>query len=259
MARVHKKLSERIADKIEKEGDCVIWQGAMIGNSPVVSHRAEDGKYRNINIRAFRGMKMYEGTTVTTRFGTSCGNPRCIAKDHIVLGSFSKGPKTYRPQAKKNDMAFNKQIFALSVKTSAEQIASDTLVSASMVRKMLVQNKAMYPYYSLKIAEVVNIEDLKAGRITRNDALNVYGLSPFAYSFVMNGLSIPVNDPELYVATLDRCAVNDSHLIALDDSDDTATMLTAAMYGADQSRGSHKTTCKHEGCVNPEHIKGIHK
>lgn len=259
MARVHKKLSERIADKIEKVGECVIWHGAMIGNSPVVSHRAEDGKYRNINIRAFRGMKMYEGTTVTTRFGTSCGNPRCIAKDHIVLGSFGKRPKTYRPQAKKNDMAFNKQIFAMAVTTSAEQIASETLVSASMVRKMLVKNKAMYPYYSLKIAEVVNIEDLNACRITRNDALNVYGLSPFAYNFVMAGYFVPVNDPELYVATLDKCAVNDSHLIALDDSDDTATLLTAAMYGAEQSRGSHNPTCRHEGCVNPQHFKGIHK
>ena len=259
MARVHKKLSERIADKIEKEGDCVIWQGAMIGNSPVVSHRAEDGKYRNVNIRTFRGMKMYEGTTVTTRFGTSCGNPRCIAKDHIVLGSFSKEQKTFKSSAKKNDMAFNKEIFAMAVTKSAEKIAEETTVSASMVRKMLAHNKAMYPYYSLKIAELVSIDDLKERRITRNDALTIYGLTPFAYSFVMNGLSVEVNDPELYVATLDQCAVNDDHLVALDDESNTGTLLTAAMYGADKSRGSHKPTCGYEGCVNPLHFKGTQK
>lgn len=257
MKKQHKKLSERIADKIEKEGDCVIWQGAMIGNSPVVSHRTEDGKYQNINIRNFRGTKMFDGATRTTRFSTTCGNPRCIAKEHIMLGGFTKEQKTYRSDAKKNDMEFNKRVFSLSVMNSAEKVAEELQVSASLVRKMLAHNTAMYPYFSVKIAEVVEVEDLKSHHIPRKEAINDLGLTPFAYNFVMDGCVVPVNDVELYLATLDQCEVRETHLVAKDENSNTATVLIASLIGANKSRGHYEKTCGEEGCVNPLHLKGV--
>ena len=257
MERQHKKLSERIADKIEQDGDCLIWNGAMVGNCPIVAHRQADGMYRNINIRTFRGMKLYEGTKRTTRFSTSCGNPRCIAKDHIVVGGYEKEQKSYRADAKTNDMEFNKQVFALSVTKSAERVAEELQVSASLVRKILTYNTAMYPYFSVKIAEVVNVEDLLSLRVSRKDAIDDLGLTPFTYRFIMDGGMVPVNDAELYIATLDQCDVRETHLIAKDANSNTLTVLIASLIGANKCRDRYEQICDQEGCVNPLHFKGV--
>lgn len=90
MARVQRSLSDRIKGKVTQEGECLIWNGAMAGNSPVISRRLPSGGYTNLNIRNVRGMKLFPDTTVNTRFTTTCGNPRCIAKEHIILGTAKK-------------------------------------------------------------------------------------------------------------------------------------------------------------------------
>ena len=85
MARVQRSLSDRIKSKVTHEGECLIWNGAMAGNSPVIGKRLPSGGYTNLNIRTVRGMKLFPDTTVNTRFTTTCGNPRCIAKNILFL------------------------------------------------------------------------------------------------------------------------------------------------------------------------------
>lgn len=49
--REHKSLSERVKANIEMVDGCLIWKGAMSGNTPVVGKRREDGTYRNLSVR----------------------------------------------------------------------------------------------------------------------------------------------------------------------------------------------------------------
>lgn len=249
MARMQRSLSDRIKDKVVREGECLIWNGAMSGNSPVIGKRLSDGKYTNINIRTVRGMKLFPDTTVNTRFTTTCGNPRCIAKEHIILGTAKKqSERRVRRGDTKSNMEANKKLFSLIVHTEATYLVSDLNVSHSTILKMLKLNTSMYPYFLIKLKEHCDLDEVRDS--DQSDAVIKlqFKLSTFALNFIRKcnedelekaykrGDSI---DAEMeYIELLDNCEVHNDHLVLKDGVDITPP---------------YKCACGYEGCVNPLH------
>lgn len=269
MERKRKKLSERIKEKLVQEGDCLIWTGAMVGRSPVIGVRQDDGSYRNLNIRAFRGSKMYEGTTLTTLFKTTCGNPRCVAKDHIIKGNVREGRSFFRPNAKKNSMAVNKQIFDMALTVPAEDMVDEVGLATTAIRKILADNTAMYPYFTIRLAQHCDIDAVKAFEGSQNAARALFNISQFAYRFIKDGRMQTVRDEDVYVELLDDCEVRGEHLVWVGDTNgdtpvsgalgrrrDAFKLFVASVHGAPKSHLIDGCSCGFEGCVNPFHVEG---
>lgn len=249
MARVQRSLSERIKGRVTTEGECLIWNGAMAGNSPVIGKRLPNGEYTNLNIRNVRGMKLFPDTTVNTRFTTTCGNPRCIAKEHIILGTAKKqAQRRVRRGDTKSNMEANKKLFNLIVHTEATYLISELNVSHSTILKMLKLNTSMYPYFLIKLKEHCNLDEVRDSGQSDTVIKLQFKLSTFALNFIRKcdenelekaykrGDSI---DAEMeYIELLDNCEVHNDHLVLKDGVDITP---------------SYKCSCGYEGCVNPLH------
>lgn len=249
MARVQQSLSERIKGKVTHEGECLIWNGAMAGNSPVIGKRLPSGGYINLNIRTVRGMKLFPDTTVNTRFTTTCGNPRCIAKEHIILGTAKKqGERRVRRGDTKSNMEANKKLFSLIVHTESTLLGVHINVSNSTVLKMLKKNTSMYPYFLLKLKEHCDLDEVRDSDQSDTVIKLQFKLSTFALNFIRRcnedelekaykrGDSI---DAEMeYIDFLDNCEVHNDHLVLKDGVDITPP---------------YKCSCGYEGCVNPLH------
>lgn len=249
MARVQRSLSDRIKSKVTHEGECLIWNGAMAGNSPVIGKRLSSGKYTNLNIRTARGMKLFSGTTANTRFTTTCGNPRCIAKEHIILGTAKKqSERRVRRGDTKSNMEANKKLFSLIVHTEATYLVSELNVSHSTILKMLKLNTSMYPYLLIKLKEHCDLDEVRYSDQSDTVIKLQFKLSTFALNFIRK-----CNEDELekaykrgdtydaemeYIDFLDNCEVHNDHLVLKDGVDITSP---------------YKCTCGYEGCVNPLH------
>lgn len=249
MARVQQSLSDRIRANSTQEGECLIWNGAMSGNSPVVCKRLPNGTYTNLNIRTVRGMKLFPGTTVNTRFTTTCGNPRCFAKEHIILGTAKKqSERRVRRGDTKSNMEANKKLFSLIVHTEATYLVSNLNVSYSTVLKMLNKNTSMYPYFLIKLKEHCNLDEVRDSDQSDIAIKFKFKLSTFALNFIRK-----CNEDELekaykrgdtydadmeYIEFLDNCEVHNDHLVLKDGVDITPP---------------YKCSCGYEGCVNPMH------
>lgn len=249
MARVQQSLSERVKAKVVREGECLIWKGAMSGNSPVIGKRLSGGNYTNLNIRTARGMKLFPDTTANTRFTTTCGNPRCIAKEHIILGTAKKqGERRVRRGDTKSNMEANKKLFSLVVHTEASYLDVEINVSCSTILKMLKMNTCMYPYFLMKLEEHCDLDEVRDSDQSDSWIKQKFKLSTFALNFIRTckdkgyekaykrGDSI---DTEMeYIELLDNCEVHNDHLVLKDGVDITP---------------QYKCTCGYEGCVNPLH------
>lgn len=249
MARVQQSLAERVKAKVVREGECLIWKGAMSGNSPVIGKRLSSGNYTNINIRTVRGMKLFPDTTVNTRFTTTCGNPRCIAKEHIILGTAKKqGERRVRRGDTKSNMEANKKLFSLVVHTEASYLDVEINVSCSTILKMLKMNTCMYPYFLIKLKEHCSLEEVRDSDQSDTVIKLQFKLSTFALNFIRK-----CNEDELkkaykrddsidaemeYIDFLDNCEVHNDHLVLKDGVDITPP---------------YKCSCGYEGCVNPMH------
>lgn len=249
MARVQRSLSERIKGKVTHEGECLIWNGAMAGNSPVIGKRLPSGGYTNLNIRNVRGMKLFPDTTVNTRFTTTCGNPRCIAKEHIILGTAKKqAQRRVRRGDTKSNMEANKKLFSLIVHTEATYLVSDLNVSHSTILKMLKLNTSMYPYFLIKLKEHCDLVEVRDSDQSDTVIKLQFKLSTFALNFIRKCDEDELEkaykrddsiDAEMeYIEFLDNCEVHNDHLILKDGVDITP---------------QYKCTCGYERCVNPLH------
>jgi len=235
--------------KVVCEGECLIWNGAMSGNSPVIGKRLSNGRYTNLNIRTVRGMKLFSGTTVNTRFTTTCGNPRCIAKEHIILGTAKKQvERRVRRGDTKSNMEANKKLFSLIVHTETTYLVSELNVSHSTILKMLKLNTSMYPYFLIKLKEHCNLDEVRDSDQSDTVIKLQFKLSTFALNFIRK-----CNEDELekaykqgdtydadmeYIEFLDNCEVHNDHLVLKDGVDITPP---------------YKCSCGYEGCVNPMH------
>lgn len=249
MARVSRSLVDRVKDNVVRESECLIWKGAMSGNSPVICKRLANGKYTNLNIRTARGMKLFTGTTVNTRFTTTCGNPRCIAKEHIILGTAKKqGERRVRRGDTKSNMEANKKLFSLIVHTEATYLDVALNVSYSTILKMLNMNTSMYPYFLIKLKEHCDLDEVRDSDQSDTVIKLQFKLSTFALNFIRK-----CNENELekaykrgdthdadmeYIDFLDNCEVHNDHLVLKDGVDITPP---------------YKCSCGYEGCVNPLH------
>lgn len=75
------ELMAAIAERSVEEGECVLW----LGGSAKVPHVHIQGKKTNIRmlLALLRGDPIVPGSF----FGCSCGNPKCIAEEHIAQRS----------------------------------------------------------------------------------------------------------------------------------------------------------------------------
>lgn len=249
MARVQQSISERVKAKVVREGECLIWKGAMSGNSPVIGKRLSSGNYTNLNIRTARGMKLFSDTTANTRFTTTCGNPRCIAKEHIILGTAKKqGERRVRRGDTKSNMEANKKLFSLVVHTEASYLDVEINVSCSTVLKMLKMNTCMYPYFLMKLEEHCDLDEVRDSDQSDSWIKQQFKLSTFALNFIRTckdkGYEKAYNRGDThdegmeYIDFLNNCEVHNDHLVLKDGVDITPP---------------YKCSCGYEGCVNPMH------
>lgn len=249
MARVQQSLAERVKAKVIREGECLIWKGAMSGNSPVICKRLTNGKYTNLNIRTVRGIKLFPDTTANTRFTTTCGNPRCIAKEHIILGTAKKQvERRVRRGDTKSNMEANKKLFSLVVHTEATYLSAEINVSYSTILKMLKMNTSMYPYFLMKLEEHCNLEEVRDSDQSDSWIKQQFKLSTFALNFIRTCKDKgyekaykrgDTHDADMeYIDFLDNCEVHNDHLVLKDGVDITPP---------------YKCSCGYEGCVNPMH------
>ena len=250
MARVQQSLAERVKAKVVREGECLIWKGAMSGNSPVIGKRLSSGNYTNLNIRTARGMKFFPDTTANTRFTTTCGNPRCIAKEHIILGTAKKqGERRVRRGDIKSNMEANKKLFSLVVHTEASYLDVEINVSCSTILKMLKMNTCMYPYFLMKLEEHCDLDEVRDSDQSDSWIKQKFKLSTFALNFIRTckdkGYEKAYKrddsiDAEMeYIEFLDNCEVHNDHLV---------------LKGGVDITPPYKCTCGYDGCVNPLHI-----
>lgn len=82
------ELLNRIKGRSIEDGDCWLWQGGATGRSKTPMMRKVVGgpgeAVRRIIARDVQG-KAIDGLLATTR----CGNPACVAPEHVVLASKS--------------------------------------------------------------------------------------------------------------------------------------------------------------------------
>lgn len=79
---------QKILEKTEQQGDCLIWTGRIQSGVPFLSIRVQGQKPLHLTIRRY----FYEQNTGEklhrqAKLSMSCGNPLCVNPDHIVRGA----------------------------------------------------------------------------------------------------------------------------------------------------------------------------
>lgn len=265
--RWHKTISERVKANIEMVDGCLIWKGAMSGNSPVIGKRMADGSYRNVNVRYLFARKKFDGITERTRLKPSCGNPRCVHREHIELGTTPTKERRARSGSQKSNMQRNKELFTLAVYLTAEKMVEKANVSAGAIRNMLNHNTAMYPFFAYQLRQLRDVEAIRNDDRSNQEMMNEYNLSPFALKFIRAGNDYRLKDEDLYLKLLDECEVHNDHLVWVGEYQG-ATPITRAfkrgrkvdglfvssVYGGNYQEVELKCSCGYNGCVNPYHF-----
>lgn len=265
--REHKSLSERVKDNLTVEGDCLIWKGAMAGNSPVITKRYADGTYRNVNVRYLFARKKFDGITERTRTKTSCGNPRCVNRKHIELGTMVKAKRRVRSGSPKANMQRNKEVFTLAIHLSAEAMEEKANASAVSIRNMLKNNTAMYPFFAYQLRQLRDVEAVRSDDRSDRELMAEYNLSLFALEFIKAGNDYPLVDEELYLKLLDECEVHNDHLVWVGEFQGNTPitrifkcgrkvecLFLSALRGGNYQDVDLVCSCGYDGCVNPYHL-----
>ena len=86
---------ELIRQMTVEEGDCLIWQGPADRGRPTFEVRYQDGKRRRVAARMWLALlagdakaqadeaRMLAGQPWTSVWVATCGNPRCVAPEHV--------------------------------------------------------------------------------------------------------------------------------------------------------------------------------
>lgn len=256
MARVSKKLSERVKEKLVREDDCIIWTGAMAGGSPVIA-KMKDGQWRNMNIRAMQGVKRYPDTTLRTQFKTTCGNPRCIKPEHIVIGRQTINERRCRSGTRKANAAVNIAVFDAVVRQSLDQASSEVNLAHSSLVNIIRHNTAMYPYFYTLLDEICDVNGVKNSDQSRVALAEQYNISIFAVEFLQKHTYEPIKDVDAFKRLLVECEVHNDHLVWVgDEVENPQELLGKAAFGA-AFNNKKKCTCGYKGCVNPYHYEDI--
>lgn len=265
---VQKKLVDRVKANIEMVDGCLIWKGAMSGNSPVIAKRKADGTYRNVNVRYLFARKKFPEITERTRIKTSCGNPRCVNREHLELGTMMKKARRVRSGSPKTNIVLNKEVFTLAVGMTADAMAEKANISAAAIRNMLKMNTAMYPFFAYQLRQLRDIEAIRNDDREDRALMTEHNLSPFALKFIKEGNDYPLNDEDLYLKLLDECEVHNDHLVWVGEFSGKTPITHAfgrgrkanglflsALRGGNYQDIELKCSCGYDCCVNPYHYE----
>lgn len=270
--REHKSLSDRVKANIEMVDGCLIWKGAMSGNTPVVTKRRADGTYRNVSVRFLFARKKFDDINERTRLKTSCGNPRCVHREHIELGTMVKKERRNRKGSPKSDIKLNKEVFTLAISMTADVMAEKVNYSAAAIRNVLRMNTAMYPFFDCQLRKLRDVEEIRNDDRSDSVIMDEYRLSPFALAFIKENKEYHIADEELYLKLLDECEVHNDHLVwvgefqgktpitrAFNTGRKATNLFISAVFGGNYQDVDLKCSCGYEGCINPYHIGEINE
>ena len=262
-----KTLSERVKEGLTVEGDCLVWKGAMSGNTPVISKRRDDGTYRNVSVRFLLARKKFENITERTRLKTSCGNPRCVKREHIELGTMVNKERRVRSGSPKVNMKMNKEVFTLAISMTADVMAEKVNYSAAAIRNVLKMNTAMYPYFNLQLGQLRDVDAIRNDDRSDSVIMDEHRISPFALAFIKENKEYRIADEELYLKLLDECEVHNDHLIwngefqgktpitrAFKHGRKVDGLFLSAVRGGNFQEIELTCSCGYDGCVNPYHF-----
>ena len=262
-----KTLSERVKEGLTVEGDCLVWKGAMSGNTPVISKRRDDGTYRNVSVRFLLARKKFENITERTRLKTSCGNPRCVKREHIELGTMVNKERRVRSGSPKVNMKMNKEVFTLAISMTADVMAEKVNYSAAAIRNVLKMNTAMYPYFNLQLGQLRDVDAIRNDDRSDSVIMDEHRISPFALAFIKENKEYRIADEELYLKLLDECEVHNDHLIwngefqgktpitrAFKRGRKVDGLFLSAVRGGNFQEIELTCSCGYDGCVNPYHF-----
>ena len=251
---------------------CLIWKGAMSGNTPVITKRRADGTYRNVSVRFLFARKKFDDINERTRLKTSCGNPRCVHREHIELGTMVKKERRNRKGSPKSDIKLNKEVFTLAISMTADVMAEKVNYSAAAIRNVLRMNTAMYPFFDCQLRKLRDVEEIRNDDRSDSVIMDEYRLSPFALAFIKENKEYHIADEELYLKLLDDCEVHNDHLVwvgefqgktpitrAFNTGRKATNLFISAVYGGNYQDVDLKCSCGYEGCINPYHIGEINE
>lgn len=263
-----KTLKEIVANNSRMQGDCLLWTGSLIRGRPS-ARQYINGKYLNTDLQRYLAINKFgldPNEAVSIR--TTCGNPKCITKEHIELSK--REIKTRQLSSMKsvsNDMKSNKTVFKMAV-TKGYRLIGNALNITHTSARLLLKNEAMLPFFQVNLQEHTgkSLTELRSEDI--DEVVAKYKLSKFARTFIESGQTFNLHDEELYCHLLDECVVFKSHLIWLGEfKNDTPVssvlvryklnainLFMYATFGFDLDR-KFITTCGMKNCVNPYHYK----
>lgn len=261
-----KTLKEIVASNSRMHGDCRIWTGTTLRCRPFV-RQFIDGKHINTDLQRYLAIKKFDlDPNAQISLRTTCGNPNCITKDHIiVMKRETKSRQLSSLQGLTNDMGLNKLAFTLAV-TKGYRLMAKELNATFTFAKRLLKNEVMLPFFQVKLQEHtgMTLAELRSEDI--DEVVAKFKLSKFAREFIESGQTFNLHDEALYCRLLDECKIFNSHLIwvgetshgtpvsmALDNYRRNALSLFMFAAFGFSIKGEYKVKCGFENCINPFH------
>lgn len=246
---------------VKKEGDCIVWTGAVCKWGPHIEYRVY-GKRAQAYPQRVALLKKYNlDPKKRYRYSTTCGNPRCLNEDHLVL--HKDGELRVRNDYKKSvvhNIILNLSVFS-EVKLGVTSIAKAYNIAPSAVYR-IYKNTALFPYFQRCIESALpsgtSIADIRRENLSIREIKKKYGLSAFAAEYVARDYDYKVHNFDIYEHLLLNCSVHLDHLVWRKASciDEARRNFMIAMFG-EAKDAVYRCTCGVDSCVNPYHLAEV--
>lgn len=272
-----KSLKEAVLNNSHVEGDCRIWDGAIInGKRPVANISLPDGTKKIVDLQRHLAIKRFN-LPVDKRISltTSCGNPRCITGDHIVLldkRPSSERTKCYNRDSKTQNMEFNKAVMRHSLSGGIDYVADNTGLTLNVILRIRQKNTCMLPYFYELMRMHLGVKKMQEIALSDKNKVEMrsyFGVPDFVVKVLKENEFPPIRDFDLYNKLLDECNAYKEHLVwkgkflrgepvsnALDGTYRSARkLMTYALFGTPlDSQG--ESECGFEHCINTYCTRG---
>lgn len=268
-----KTLKEIVVEKSVISGDCLLWQSTMTKwGRPVTNVVDEFGGKKTVDLQLYLARKKFnlpENTKV--KIVTTCGNPNCITSSHIQLGKIERVKSGRKKRGTKvASIKHNKAVFDLLVTTPPARIGGTVGLSYKTV-KAIIKNKAMLPYFQLRLQWHIGedtLDKIRQSHLPDNELALQHRISRYAVDFIRSEQNYPIADETLYLSMLAECEVLGDHLVWAGEIvrgspmvrtfgnrlKSVTKMFKYAVTGV-LPPVSPCCSCKVEGCVNPFHLE----
>lgn len=272
-----KSLKEAVQNNSHIDGDCRIWNGYMrYGKRPQADIKCPDGSIKQVDLQRHLAIKRFN-LPVDKRVSltTSCGNPRCINGDHLVLLKHKvqkKETKLSRRTRKNVDMATNKAVMLHSIGGGIDYVADKTGLSLGLILRIRQKNSCMLPYFYELMRTHIGSDKMREIALSDKNKVamrSFFEVPDFVVKVIKENEFAPIHDFDLYSALLDECKAYMEHLVwngkflqgepvskAFDGTYRSARKLMAyALFGTpidSQESGQ----CVFENCINPYCTRG---